>query len=43
MDQLWSSPVVQAARGRIAGEGCAVDCFNYSLFHFQRCTGDPSP
>jgi len=41
LDQLWTAPAVQAARERIAGEGCGVDCFNHSLFHFQRCTGEP--
>jgi MoaA/NifB/PqqE/SkfB family radical SAM enzyme/glycosyltransferase involved in cell wall biosynthesis len=41
LDELWVAPATQAARERIAGEGCAVDCFNHSLFHYQRCTGEP--
>jgi MoaA/NifB/PqqE/SkfB family radical SAM enzyme/glycosyltransferase involved in cell wall biosynthesis len=41
LDELWTAPATQAARERIAGEGCGVDCFNHSLFHFQRCTGEP--
>ncbi len=41
LDQLWAAPATQAARERLAREGCAVDCFNHSLFHFQRCTGEP--
>ena len=41
LDELWTAPATQAARERLAGEGCGVDCFNHSLFHFQRCTGEP--
>jgi MoaA/NifB/PqqE/SkfB family radical SAM enzyme/glycosyltransferase involved in cell wall biosynthesis len=41
LDELWAAPATRAARERIAGEGCAVDCFNHSLFHYQRCTGEP--
>ena len=41
LDELWSAPATQVARERLAGAGCGVDCFNHSLFHFQRCTGEP--
>jgi MoaA/NifB/PqqE/SkfB family radical SAM enzyme len=41
LDELWTAPATQAARERLSCEGCAVDCFNHSLFHYQRCTGEP--
>jgi MoaA/NifB/PqqE/SkfB family radical SAM enzyme/glycosyltransferase involved in cell wall biosynthesis len=41
LDELWTAPATQAARERITREGCGVDCFNHSLFHYQRCTGEP--
>ncbi len=41
LDQLWLAPATQAARERLAQDGCGIDCFNHSLFHFQRCTGEP--
>lgn len=41
LDELWLAPTTQAARERLAREGCGIDCFNHSLYHYQRCTGEP--
>ncbi len=41
LDELWSAPATQRVRRRLHNKGCPVDCFNHSLFHFSRCTGEP--
>jgi len=41
LDVLWTAPATQAARARLAQEGCGAGCFNHSLYHFERCTGLP--
>lgn len=41
LDELWTAPATEAARARLRREGCAAGCFNHSLFHFQRRTGEP--
>ncbi len=38
---LWNAPATQKAREKMFSEGCAVGCFNHSLWEFQAATGLP--
>ena len=37
--ELWRTAPVVEARERLLGEGCAVGCFNHSLYEFAVATG----
>ena len=37
--ELWTASATQEFRSQMFGEGCAVGCFNHSLYEFQESTG----
>lgn len=39
LTELWASEEVQSFRTRMFREGCAVGCFNHSLYEFSASTG----
>ena len=40
LSQLWTSDAVQAHRKKMYGDGCAVGCYNHSLYEFEVATGE---
>lgn len=41
LSQLWRSAAVERARTRLDQEGCAIGCYNHSLFRYEEATGRP--